>query len=73
MLDFLADPVGSSLGEGFLVYHLLAIILIIWYCAYTGALFGSYLSTSVKDPVSRIWSLVQGGVGFRGKRAAKST
>jgi len=72
MLDFLAAPVGDSLGPNFLVYHLLAVILIVWYCAYTGVFFGAYLATSVKDPASRVLDLLKGrGDGFR--RAKKKS
>jgi hypothetical protein len=65
MLGVLNAPVGDFLSLDFQVVHLLALTLIVWYCAYTGY-FGDYLSSSVKDPASRIIGLFRGGdVGFR--------
>lgn len=60
MLDFLYDPVFGS--QTFQVWHVIVLVLVIWYLAYHHKL-GASVSTSVEDPVSRVLDMagIQGG------------
>ena len=56
MLDFLYDPAFGS--ETFQVWHVIVLVLVIWYLAYHNKL-GASVTTTVEDPVSRILDMAE--------------